>query len=200
MHAFGAGLPAPFASAAVPGYNRPVIRFFRYVVLLVLASGIGTAATAIEYEDFFVGFSTEATVSSDSDVSPMIPDSLTLEAISFAGTYGPAAVPFLRFRAGLGWFPRRPFRVFGGVELPLFERLNRARARFFGVYLIGDVGMTLPLDWTANATISVLVPTSALGGLRLGVGVNRHAELLFTIAMATGAYPIRSGGQGSALK
>jgi hypothetical protein len=166
------------------------------LALLILVAGAGVLSAA-EYEDFFVGFSTEATISSDLNVKPAIPDSLTFEAISFAATYGPAAVTPVRFRAGLGWFPTRPFRLFTGVEIPLYEQLNRARARFFGVYLLGDLGLTLPIGLTAEATVAVLIPTNALGGLRFGVGINREADLLFTISTATGAYPLRLNRDGA---
>lgn len=175
-----------------------MIRFAPATALaLVMLAIAPTDATAVEYHDYFVGFSTEALVSSDLSVEPIVPDSLTFEAISFAGTYGPAATPWLRGRAGLGWFPGRPFRVFAGLEVPLFERLNRARARMLGVYLMGDLGMTLPLGWTANARLAFQVPTTALGGLRIGVGVDRHANLIVSLDMATGAYPIRSSRSGS---
>jgi len=157
--------------------------------MLVLVAG---TASAVEYEDYFIGFSTELAVSSDIDVSPFFPDSLAVQSLSFAATYGPAGLEPLRFRGGLGWFPSQPFRIFTGVELPIFERLNRSRARGFGVYLIGDVGATLPIGWTADASLAVLIPTSALGGIRLGFGVNQAADLLFTFSTATGAYPIRS--------
>lgn len=168
-----------------------IARATAFVLATLLLAHAG--ASAVEYHDYFVGFSTEGLVSSDLSVAPIVPDSLTLEAISFAGTYGPAAAPWLRARAGLGWFPGRPFRVFTGLEIPLAERLNRGRARMFGVYFIGDVGMTLPLGWTANARLAFQVPTTALGGVRLGVGVDRHANLIVSLDMATGAYPIRSG-------
>ena len=175
-----------------------MIRFSRATVLaLVTLALVPASAAAVEYHDFFVGFSTEVLVSSDLSVEPVVPDSLTLEAISFAGTYGPGFAPLLRGRAGLGWFPRRPFRIFAGVEIPLVERLNRARARMIGVYFIGDVGMTLPLGWTANARLALQVPTTALGGLRIGVGVDRSANLIVSFDMATGAYPVRSGRSGS---
>lgn len=163
---------------------------------LVLVSS-ATMLSAREYDEFFVGFSTEAMISSDRAISPIIPDSLTFQSISFAATYGPAAVRPVRGRVGLGWFPSQPFRIFTGIEVPLVERLNRARARFFGIYLIGDVGLTVPLGWTAEATLSVLIPTNALGGLRFGVGVNQNADFLFSLAMATGAYPLRSNRDGS---
>lgn len=170
-----------------------MIRFTRAAALalvtLVLAP-VGAAAT--DYHDYFFGFSTEGLVSSDLSITPIVPDSLRLEAISFVGTYGPPAASWLRARAGLGWFPRRPFRLFAGLEIPLVEQLNRARARMLGIYLIGDVGMTVPLGWTASARIAFQVPTTALGGLRLGVGINREANLIVSLDMATGAYPIRS--------
>lgn len=170
-----------------------MIRFTRAAAFALVAFVLAPAsAAAVEYHDYFVGFSTEVLVSSDLSVTPTVPDSLTLEAISFVGTYGPPAASWLRARAGLGWFPRQPFRVFAGLEIPLFERLNRARARLFGVYLLGDVGMTLPLGWTANARLALQVPTTALGGLRIGAGVDRHANLIVSLDMATGAYPIRS--------
>jgi hypothetical protein len=152
------------------------------------------SVTAIEYHDYFVGFSTELSVSSDPAVRPIIPDSLTVESLAFAGTYGPAAMSPIRFRGGLGWFPYRPFRLFAGVEIPVVEQLNRSRARGFGVYLLADLGVTLPLGWTADASVAVLLPTHPLGGVRIGLGVNRDLDLLFTVSMATGAYPMRSRG------
>ena len=165
---------------------------WRATMTLMLVVTGASAASALDYHDYFVGFSTEFLVSSDADVSPFFPDSLTAESVSFAATYGPAAIRPLRFRAGIGWFPQRPFRLFGGIELPIYEALNRSRARLFGVYFLGDVGVMLPLGWTAEASLAILVPTNALGGIRLGVGVNRQADLLVTLSMATGAYPIRS--------
>ena len=165
-----------------------MLRFPRQVLAVALTLVAGTV-TAVEYEDYFVGFSTELAISSDLDVSPFFPDSLAVESLSFAATYGPAAVKPLRFRGGLGWFPSQPFRLFTGIEIPIFEHLNRSRARGFGVYLLGDVGLTLPIGWTADASLAVLIPTSALGGIRIGVGVNRDADLLFTFSTATGAYP-----------
>ena len=171
----------------------------RLVRATAFALGLALAAHstfAVEYHDYFVGFSTEFSVSSDLSVTPLVPDSLTVEALSFAGTYGPAALRPLRFRAGLGWFPGRPFRVFTGVELPLYEVLNRSKARAFGIYLISDVGLTIPFGWTAHASLAVLVPTSALGGIRIAAGVDRKLDALVTISMATGAYPIRSRRQG----
>ncbi|MFW6312526.1 MAG: hypothetical protein ACOC2N_01415 [Spirochaetota bacterium] len=167
-----------------------MLRFLRkgLSVLLMLTA---CTAVAVEYEDYFVGFSTELAVSSDLDASPFFPDSLTVRSLSFAATYGPADLNPFRLRGGLGWFPSQPFRLFTGVEVPIFEHLNRSRARGFGVYLLGDVGLTLPLGWTADASLAVLIPTSALGGIRLGAGINREADLLFTFSTATGAYPIR---------
>jgi len=160
--------------------------------LALLLTLIAVTATAVEYEDYFIGFSTELAVSSDLDVEPFFPDSLTVQSLSFAATYGPATLKPIRFRGGLGWFPSQPFRIFTGIEIPVFEHLNRSRARGFGVYLIGDIGVTLPLGWTADASLAVLIPTSALGGIRLGFGMNRNADLHFTFSTATGAYPIQT--------
>lgn len=169
-----------------------MLRSARPALLILVLVVLAHSAEAVEYHDYFVGFSTEVMVSSDLAVSPVIPDSLAVEAISFAGAFGPASVRPVRFRAGMGWFPGRPFRTFAGVELPLYELLNRSRARAFGVYLLGDLGATIPIGWTANASLAILVPTSALGGIRIGVGLNRRADLIITLGMATGAYPVRS--------
>ena len=146
------------------------MNFFRVVALTLmtlLIEPMGVAA--LEYHDFFFGFSTETLVSSDLSVTPIIPDSLTLETISFAATYGPAPVSWLRPRAGLGWFPGCPLLMFAGLEIPIFELLNQARARMFGIYFIGNVGMTIPLDWRANARIAFQIPVMMLGGLRLNL-------------------------------
>jgi len=163
----------------------------RTVFLILIAAACAAGAGAAEYHDYFVGFSTELAITSDPSVEPFLPDSLTVRSLSFAGTYGPPGVDFVRVRGGLGWFPRRPFRLFAGLEVPIVERLNRSRARGFGIYLLGDVGLTLPLGWTADASLAVLVPTNPLGGLRVGVGINREREILFTLGTASGAYPLR---------
>jgi hypothetical protein len=115
-----------------------------------------------------------------------------VESVTFSGTFGPAITRPLRFRAGLGGFPSRPFVAFVGLELPLLERLNRSMARGFGVYLLGDMGITVPLGVTADAVLAFQLPASALGGLQLGVGINQEARLLMTAGWATGAYPIRA--------
>ncbi|MDH7483948.1 MAG: hypothetical protein QHH01_04900, partial [Spirochaetales bacterium] len=44
----------------------------------------------------------------------------------------------LRARAGIGWWPSRPFMLILGMELPLFEMLSEARSRKIGVYLYVD--------------------------------------------------------------
>ena len=168
--------------------------WFGISLLLVAAT-----AGAVEYHDFFVGFGTEVMVVSDAALRPVaeqdatVFETLAVRAVSFAATYGPASVRPIRLRAGVGWFPHRPFRVAAGLEIPLYERLNRANARGFGVYVLGDVAATLPLGWEAEASLAVLVPVSALGGVRFAVGVNRSAQLVITGGTATGAYPIRSG-------
>ena len=170
-----------------------MLRGTRTATLVIVALLAAPALFAQpEYHDYFVGFSSELAVTSDLAVRPFFPDSLTVRSFSFAGTYGPAAIRPVRFRAGLGWFPRQPFRAFAGVELPVYEILNRARARAFGVYLLGDLGVTIPLGWTADASLAILVPTNAFGGIRLAVGIDRESNLLVTIGTATGAYPIRS--------
>ena len=102
------------------------------VALLIF---FASSAAAVEYEDYFIGFTTELAVSSDLTTSPFFPDSLRVDSINFSGAFGPAATRPLRLRAGLGWFPSQPFVVFAGLELPLIERLNRSRARRFGVYV-----------------------------------------------------------------
>ena len=162
-------------------------------VFLTLAQSL----TAVEYHDYFVGFTTELAVSSDLRVAPLVPDSLSVESVSFSATWGPAATRPLRFRAGMGWFPSRPFVVFAGLELPLYERLNRSRARSFGLYLLGDLGITIPMGWSGDLVLAVQLPTSALGGLQLGLGVNQDRHLLITFNMATGAHPIRPQEQGA---
>ncbi len=147
---------------------------------------------ALEYHDFFIGFSTEAAVTAGPVSAPGIADGLSFRHISFMGTYGPGAIAPVRVRGGLGWYPQMPFRLTAGLEIPIFETLNRMRARMFGVYLLTDVALTIPWGWEADAVLTVLVPTSAVGGIRFGAGVNRHLELLFNVGFASGVYPIRS--------
>lgn len=163
----------------------------RAVWTLMLCAVAASGAAAIEFHDYFIGFSTEAAVTAGPLTSPQIPDLLEFQHVSLIATYGPAETSPMRLRGGLGWFPGRPFRLTAGLEFPLYERLNRSRARMFGVYLLTDLALTVPLGLEADAVLTLLVPTSGVGGLRLGAGVNRHMELLFNIGFASGVYPIR---------
>ncbi len=147
---------------------------------------------ALEYHDYFIGFGTEVGITAGPVAAPRIPGELAVGHISFMGTYGPAAIRPVRLRAGAGWYPRRPFRLTAGVEIPVFERLNRGRARMFGIYLLSDLALTIPWGWEADAVLTILVPTSAVGGIRFGAGVNRHLQLLANVGFASGVYPIRT--------
>ncbi len=163
----------------------------RAVWILALCAVTVTGAGAREFHDHFIGFSTESAISAGPLSAPQIPELLEFQHISLLGTYGPGMINPLRLRAGLGWFPGRPFRLTAGLELPLYERLNRSRARMFGVYLLTDLAMTIPWGWEADGVLTLLVPTSGVGGIRFGAGVNRHLDLLFHIGFASGVYPIR---------
>jgi len=174
---------------------RPVRRFLPVLLLIAVASVSG----ALEYHDYFVGFGTDLMISADPSLFPAR-EGFAFQAVNFVATYGPPGTRPVRFRAGIGWFPRGPFRVIAGVEIPLYERLNRAMARGFGIYLLGDAVATIPAGVRAEATAAVLVPMMALGGLRVAGGAafdssgdpGNRVEIVFTAGTSTGAYPIRS--------
>ena len=168
-------------------------RDVRIAVWVLVGMACTGAVWAIEYHDHFIGFSSEVSVSGDRAVTPFVPDALAVESVSFMTTFGPQGIRPIRFRGGIGWFPSRPLRLVSGVEVPIFELLNRAMARFFGVYLLADVAMLVPVDWHAEAMLTVLVPASALGGIRFGFGINRRLDFVFSASWANGAYPIRTG-------
>ena len=157
------------------------------LLVVLFASGLG----AVELEEYFIGLSTELGASAGPFRDPGLAENLRVDHVSFVATYGPGSMRPLRLRSGLGWFPDRPFRVTAGLELPLFESLNRYNARMFGVYLLTDLGFTIPWDWEADAALTVLFPVSTIGGIRFGVGLTRRFDMLFSVGYATGLYPIR---------
>jgi hypothetical protein len=95
--------------------------------LIAVLVTVAPQAIAADYHDYFVGFSSE--LSGFVQSADTLQDTVDLRSFSFSGTYGPPALDFLRFRGGLGWWPRRPFRLFAGIEVPVYEVLNSAQPR-----------------------------------------------------------------------
>jgi hypothetical protein len=153
--------------------------------LLIFTAAIGAA----EYDTTFIGLSTEADLYFTPDAA--------MERISLFFTYGPETTEPVRFRGGLGYYPDRPFAVSAGIELPLFERLNKSRARFFGVYLISDLSLEIKkgVQFGATAGGHVLIPLVATGGISVGGGITESLEPFARVSFMSGVYPLATSRQ-----
>lgn len=157
-----------------------------YVAVLValLALAVSHRAAAVEYDTTLIGLSAEGDVVFDPDVA--------LSRLSVVFTYGPEATHPVRFRGGLGYFPSYPFALSAGVEIPLYEKLNRSHAKFFGLYLTGDLALEIEngAGFGANAGAHLLIPAFAMGGITVGGGVTETLEPFARIGLVTGVYPL----------
>ena len=175
-------------------------RFRAFAVLLILLAGYGTAGYAADYGADFIGVNAEADLYVDSGV--------TLDRLGLVFTYGPSLLqwdPFetetnffpIRVRGGLGYAPGRPFAVTIGTEVALIEILNRARAKFFGLYLITDLALELYPSFQPEfiGSLSALVPLGSVGGLSIGGGLNHRGRPVIKAGLMTGVFPLQSSRQ-----
>lgn len=167
----------------------------RTTVLLILvflgASWVGAASV-------FVGFGTESNwelLSVDayqpSDRDLVLFDDVYLRYITQSVTIGVPAVPWIRGRAGVGFFFERPVSASLGLEVPIVERFNSFGMRGFGVYLFSDARIFFsadPIPPDVETSLNLLVPLSTIGGLSFGGGVNRRLDPFFKVCYLTGGY------------
>lgn len=115
-----------------------------------------------------------------------------LDRISILATYGPGVAHPFRFRAGLGWFPERPFTRQLGTEIVILERLNSSEARFLGLYafLDGVLEFYQGLAPDFYTGIGFLFPLTNLGGVLASFGTTRSLRPNFRLGYAWGAYPL----------
>lgn len=109
-------------------------------------------------------------------------------------TYGFAGLRLPRVRVGVGWEPKRPLYISGGVEVPIFERFSHAGGRSAGLFLLGDVVAGIPREFrlTAEATLVGLIPIGTLGGISVGAGATHRGEALVSIGIMTGVFPMET--------
>ncbi len=107
-------------------------------------------------------------------------------------TYGPPGWRLLRLRASLGWEPERPLFAGAGIEVPVFERFNRARGRSIGLFVLSDLsyGFWNGHRLTADAGLVALVPVTMVGGVALGGGVTHRGEPFVQVGYMAGVFPI----------
>ncbi len=110
-------------------------------------------------------------------------------SLGFEATYGPPFMKPFRFRAGVGFYEFTKIYFLAGMEIPLFERLNDYHAKKWGVYLIpeAEIGFS---RWDLSLRCEVLIPVNALGGLQIGLGINKDLHLLLSFSYSTGLYPL----------
>ncbi|RKX75053.1 MAG: hypothetical protein DRP87_15440 [Spirochaetes bacterium] len=150
------------------------------------------SAFTLDYSESFYGFNTEFDILIGKEEMPAFWDRLALERISIIFTWGPGVVKPLRLRGGLGYFPGNPFGFIFGMELPIFEKLNISKAKFFGLYLISDFAVTYKriLDLEFNNSLSLLLPLTGVGGVSIGAGITRRADFFIKICYMTGLFPV----------
>ena len=155
--------------------------------------------SAFVYSDTFFSLHTEIDISLEedtdtTDLTVLESPRFDIDAYSLILDFGPASFPLdLRLRGGIGWFPKEPFRLIAGIELPLFERLNRFNAVAFGIYLAGDAVMEASADAAAlsgRASLSLLLPAGSAGAILCGVSVNHRGEFSLILGTASGGYPV----------
>ncbi len=155
--------------------------------------------SAFVYSDTFFSLRTEIDISlkEDSDTTDLTvieSPRFDIDAVSCILDFGPESFPLdLRLRGGIGWFPKEPVRFIAGIELPLFERLNRFKAVAFGIYLAGDAVMEAKADaatLSGKASLSLLLPAGSMGGILCGVSVNHRGEFSLILGTANGGYPV----------
>jgi len=145
-------------------------------------------AFCASYSDHYIGLS--ATLKK-SDVLGLFQGKPLLQELSldFEATYGPPFMKPFRFRAGVGFYELTKICLLAGMEIPIFERMNDYRAKLWGVYLIPEVSLGFS-RWDASLRCEVLIPVNVLGGIQIGLGVNKDLKLLFSLSYSTGLYPL----------
>lgn len=120
-----------------------------------------------------------------------------IDSLALTGSYGNRALTGglpLRARAGIGWWPSRPFMLTLGMELPLFELLSEARSRKIGVYLYADghaYFSSSGVDVSFEPSLRLLVPLTALGGLAFGAGYDSRRGFVWRLESMGGAYILK---------
>lgn len=174
-------------------------RSARLLALILLAGlpataygiGEGTGSSPASRHNFFIGldWSADLGISSWNNIAHP-----SLESITSIFTFGDRRfLPFLPIRARLsvGWFPKHPFRIGGGVEIALLEILNQDGARGFGIYAFLDgiflIGSTPVFD--PRAMLGILIPLMPTGGICLEAGVQRDGRPAIAVTLMNGGYP-----------
>ena len=156
--------------------------------LVLLLFFLPRFAFAVRYSEHYIGLSTtfkKTDTLAAFQGEPIFQD-LSLD---FEATYGPPFMKPFRFRAGVGFFEFTKICVLAGMEIPLFERLNDYQAKKWGVYLIPEAAVGFS-RWDLSLRCEVLIPVNALGGLQIGLGINKDLHLLFSLSYSTGLYPL----------
>ncbi len=164
----------------------------RRLILLALFALPAVPTLGLEYSDTFFGINFEGNVAVATDSGLSLGERSEFTRLSGVFTVGTRRTFPFRLRSGLGWWPEHSLALMAGTEIALFERLNRAQARMFGVYLLGDAILLAQdgIDYDLRASLMLQVPVTLAGGVSLGAGINRHGNLLVRVCTSIGAYPI----------
>ncbi|MFP4485228.1 MAG: hypothetical protein ACLFO1_10285 [Spirochaetaceae bacterium] len=166
----------------------------RTLVLSIIFALIALQLPALEYSDTFYGINLESDIAVATDAQVDFSERFQMTRLTGVFTLGTRrSFPF-RFRMGVGWWPRQPVALMAGTELAIFERLNRAKARMFGVYTLADGNLLLDdgIDYQLRLSLALQIPVSLAGGMTLGVGIDNHRRFYIRVCSAVGAYPILS--------
>ena len=144
--------------------------------------------SALEHSPNFIGLGTEVTLS----LEPEIEFGQRIDRISQVFTYGPRQIRPIRIRIGAGWYHKREFALFTGLELPVYEKLNKAQARSFGLYLVGDMGVSFleQASFEYQASAIAVITVTPLGGIGIGAVIDKTGTVSLRVAYWAGLYPL----------
>ncbi len=162
------------------------------ILALVLLIAVPVAADDSEdiYDSSFLGISYHYQSFLDTDEDTFI-DGLSPRGAGGTFTYGFPGFRFARVRAGVGWEPEQPLYTALGVEVPLFERFNRANARAVGLFVLSDLVFGFPNEprISVDTKLVGMLPISMIGGISFGGGVTHRGEPILHIGYKTGVFP-----------
>jgi hypothetical protein len=159
-----------------------------YAILIIGFIMFADSVFGMEYSEHYFGLSTTV---KKYDMVSLFQGDPVLDGVSldFSATYGPPFMNPFRFRAGFGFYDFKGLYLSAGMEIPLFERLNDYHAKKWGIYIIPEFEVSLS-RWDAAIRFEVLIPINVLGGIQLGIGINRHINIIFSVSYSTGLYPL----------
>lgn len=170
---------------------------FPFVEIFILLTGflVFGMPQLLFAEDFFLGLSTEADFSIDTNSyeNTSILDTLSIRQIEEIVTLELIPKIFFRERLGFGYYPKKSLVFFLGLEIPIFEKLSIYKTRSLGVYSLSDFRFDISSikQTTFETSMNILIPITSIGGVLTGVGIDTNKTCYLKLAYFTGGYLTR---------